>query len=264
MPGGYHNGFNPFRDAHGRWATPGGAGVEHAQQPSKGSGNMNAVIRSASGRATGGGGGGSSKPPATGGAAHDPKDPKAVGLTLNTITPTAQGGVKGAGKYPLADPEQGGATIGRYVSPHASPESDTPFKLGATDAAELDKRGFAEVVGKNASAVLSGTDAVSVREGLSLVAVDLDGKGTILKSYFDANGLTPKNPTTSEFNDLLATSYKGETLHQSERRSIRLSAYALALGERDFATDMLDRTSFGADFGAQSIAQEMGTPTAGG
>ena len=255
MAGGYHNGFNPFRDAHGRWATPGGAGVAHAQQPSKGSGNMNDALRSASGRATGGG---------SGGGSHDPKDPKAVGLTLDTFTPTAQSGVKGAGKYPLADPEQGGSTIGRYTSPHASPESATPFKLRDSDAAELDKRGFKESVGTSAKEGLTGSDALNVRESLSFISNDLDGKGTILKAYFDDNGYTPAKPTTSEFNDLLATTYKGETAQQSERRYIRLSAYALALGERDFAGDLLDRSSFGADFSAQSIAQEMGTPTAGG
>jgi hypothetical protein len=67
MAPGHHNGFNPFRDAHGRWATPGGAGVEHAQEPGKGSTSINDALRSASGRATGGGGG-DGTPPSKGAA----------------------------------------------------------------------------------------------------------------------------------------------------------------------------------------------------
>jgi hypothetical protein len=64
MAGGFHNGFNPFRDAHGRWATPGGHAADIHGAPegaaNKGGGAMNDALRSASGRATGGGGGGGS------------------------------------------------------------------------------------------------------------------------------------------------------------------------------------------------------------
>jgi len=71
MAGGFHNGFNPFRDAHGRWATPGGHAADIHGPPegaaNKGGGAMNDALRSASGRATGGGsdgGSGGAKPAA--------------------------------------------------------------------------------------------------------------------------------------------------------------------------------------------------------
>jgi hypothetical protein len=46
MAAGHHNGFNPFRDAHGRWATPGGHASEIHGPPT----TMNDAIRSAAGR----------------------------------------------------------------------------------------------------------------------------------------------------------------------------------------------------------------------
>jgi len=46
MAAGHHNGFNPFRDAHGRWATPGGHAAAIHGPPV----TINDAIRSAAGR----------------------------------------------------------------------------------------------------------------------------------------------------------------------------------------------------------------------
>jgi hypothetical protein len=52
MAAGHHNGFNPFRDAHGRWATP----ISHASEIHGPPLTMNDAIRSAAGRPGGGNG----------------------------------------------------------------------------------------------------------------------------------------------------------------------------------------------------------------
>ena len=55
MAAGHNNGFNPFRDAHGKFSGKGraDAAVSAAAMPRKGAGAMNDSLRSASGRATG-------------------------------------------------------------------------------------------------------------------------------------------------------------------------------------------------------------------
>ena len=63
MAAGHHNGFNPFRDAHGRWAAPGAAATKNDAPVAKG-GAMNDSLRSASGRATGSTGGARAAGPA--------------------------------------------------------------------------------------------------------------------------------------------------------------------------------------------------------
>jgi hypothetical protein len=57
MAAGHNNGFNPFRDAHGKFSLAGAANaaVSAAALPRKGSGAMNDSLRSMGGRAIGGG-----------------------------------------------------------------------------------------------------------------------------------------------------------------------------------------------------------------
>ncbi len=251
MAAGHNNGFNPFRDASGRFSGKGRMDAGVSAAASKGSGAMNDALRSASGRATGGSSGGG-----------DPTDRAAVGGILASVTPTAQGGVKGAGMYPIENQDdRSESVIGRYESPQASPDKGRAFTAPEDVSGELDTRGFGEVWGKSAQEMLSGSP-MDVREALSSAAVDFDGDGSLRKRYYDANGLTPTNPTLQEFNDLVATRYKGETAQNEDTRFIRMAAYAQALGERDFSTDLLDRTSFGAELGAVGLTEQIGVPIA--
>ncbi len=99
MAAGHNNGFNPFRDASGRFSGKGRMNPTASAAAAAGSGAMNDALRSASGRATGptggaraagpggGGGGGASKPAAT--AAHVTP---ALLATIDKQTPTGNGG----------------------------------------------------------------------------------------------------------------------------------------------------------------------------
>jgi len=232
MAGGFHNGFNPFRDAHGRWATPGGAGVEHAQQPSKGSGNMNDVIRGASGRATGGASGG-------GGDGGGSKPVNAKGASPSVITPK------------------------QLASVDALPASTLSSVSKATQAEIQTHLGGSFPAAESLTYALS---EISIQRQTGQLA-DAATQTLMSKALTEAGYVAPANVTKHDLLHLMDHVTATKDYDLRDKRSLYGAAVAVKLGDLDVAHNFLDGPD-GAGIGwtltKNEIQTQLGIPVTDG
>jgi len=227
MAGGFHNGFNPFRDAHGRWATPGGhaAGIHGPPEGAagKGGGAMNDALRSASGRATGGGGGGDGGSGESGGGG----------------SPFSATAIKSV----FAQPEVKAATF----------SADTTAKLDAMAEAHGVKGGWQN--GLQASYEgLNGAAFSQLSQGRAQVPqANVD---TLIQAYKEAGF----NPPAASKADLLALMDHFEGVEFGSKAEANLTAYSIAAalkgGDQGAALNFADGRE-GAGIGWDLTRQEL-------
>jgi hypothetical protein len=231
MASGHHNGFNPFRDAHGRWATPGGTGVTHAQEPSKGSGNMNDVIRSASGRATGGGGGG--------GDGGGSKPVNAKGANPSVITPK------------------------QLAAVDALPDALVSSVSAATQALLQERLGGSFPAAESLTYALS---EISIQRQTGQLA-DVATSSLMAKALTEAGYVVPANVTKHDLLHLMDHVTQTSDYDLRDKRGLYGAAVAVKLGDLDVAHNFLDGPD-GAGIGwtltKDEIQTQLGIPITDG
>ena len=233
---GFRGGFNPFRDAHGRFSTPSGGGKTPAA-------HMNNAIRTAAGRggSSGGGDGGSS-------GSNDP-------VTI------AKRGAPGAGE---TWPHDGDPLEGRHVVPGTNPlpkmskitldSADTAFLTH--DGNDFMTQGYDHAMNNVPDKAHGLAMAISARLGESLrersgeIGPD---EAAAASKILAQNGFTaPATTNTAKaMNDLLATRFATENNDQVYQRRLQAAALALKSSNSDHwqaAVDLLDPDAAGVGF----------------